>query len=69
MKFKTFIFRETSLADDQTFRALIDRITDMETEKNIEFRFTWMNMMQDFIETKIKVFSYSCFNFLTKAFR
>lgn len=65
MKFKTFIFRETSLADDQTFRALIDRITDMETEKNIEFRFTWMNMMQDFIETKIKVFSYSCFNFLT----
>lgn len=65
MKFKTFIFRETSLADDQTFRALIDRITDIETEKNIEFRFTWMNMMQDFIETKIKVFSYSCFNFLT----
>lgn len=65
MKFKTFIFSETSLADDQTFRALIDRITDMETEKNIEFRFTWMNMMQDFIETKIKVFSYSCFNFLT----
>lgn len=65
MKFKTFIFRETSLADDQTFRALIDRITDMETEKNIEFRFTWMNMMQDFIETKIKVFSYSRFNFLT----
>lgn len=65
MKFKPFIFRETSLADDQTFRALIDRITDMETEKNIEFRFTWMNMMQDFIETKIKVFSYSCFNFLT----
>lgn len=65
MKFKTFIFRETSLADDQTFRALIDRIADMETEKNIEFRFTWMNMMQDFIETKIKVFSYSCFNFLT----
>lgn len=62
MKFKTFIFRETSLADDQTFRALIDRITDMETEKNIEFRFSWMNMMQDFIETKIKVFSYSCFN-------
>lgn len=65
MKFKTFIFRETSLADDQTFQALIDRITDMETEKNIEFRFSWMNMMQDFIETKIKVFSYSCFNFLT----
>lgn len=65
MKFKTFIFRETSLADDQTFRALIDRITDMETEKNIEFRFNWINMMQDFIETKIKVFSYSCFNFLT----
>lgn len=65
MKFKTFIFRDTSLADDQTFRALIDRITDMETEKNIEFRFTWMNMMQDFIETKIKVFSYSRFNFLT----
>lgn len=65
MKFKTFIFRETSLTDDQTFRALIDRITDMETEKNIEFRFTWMNMMQDFIETKIKVFSYSRFNFLT----
>lgn len=65
MKFKTFIFRETSLADDQKFRALIDRITDMETENNIEFRFTWMNMMQDFIETKIKVFSYSCFNFLT----
>lgn len=65
MKFKTFIFRETSLADDQTFRALIDRITDMETEKSIEFRFTWMNMMHDFIETKTKVFSYSCFNFLT----
>lgn len=65
MKFKTFIFRETSLTDDQTFRALIDRITDMETEKNIEFRFTWMNMMQDFIETKIKVFSYSRFYFLT----
>lgn len=60
-----FIFRETSLADDQTFRALIARITDMETEKNIELRFSWMNMMQDFIETKIKVFSYSCFNFLT----
>lgn len=60
-----FIFRETSLADDQTFRALIARITDMETEKNIELRFSWMNMMQDFIETKIKVFSYSCLNFLT----
>lgn len=53
-------FRETCLTDDQTFQALIDQITDLKMEKNVELRFIWMDMIHDIIETKVKVFSYCC---------
>nr|XP_034309002.1 uncharacterized protein LOC117683582 [Crassostrea gigas] len=45
---------ETCLTDDQTFQALIDQITDLKTEKNVELRFIWMDMIHDIIETKVK---------------
>lgn len=50
-------FRETCLTNDQTFQALIDQITDLKTEKNIELRFMWMDLIHDVIESKVKVFS------------